>query len=288
MWQEYLLARTVDEALSLLERRQGRARLVAGGTDLVIQCARDKCPAEALVDVTRIPELATMQERDGWVELGAAVTHAQAAESALVRRCGALLATACRAIGGPQIRNVGTLAGNLVTALPAADAALALVALDAEVEVATLRGRDWLPMRELHLGVGRCRVDSCSEVITRLRFRALGPEYRCAQERLARRKLHDLPILNVGAIAALRDGRLYDVRVVIGPVADKPLRVPECEAMLEGQVPEGDLLAHVAQVAASSCQPRDSLLRGSGEYRRALAAVMVRRALERVVTWEGN
>jgi len=75
---------------------------------------------------------------------------------------------------------------------------------------------------------------------------------------------------------------VYDVRVAIGPVAAKPLRVPECEAMLEGQEPEEELLAHVAQAASSWCQPRDSELRGSGEYRRALAAVLVRRALERV------
>ena len=186
MWREYLLAQTVDEAVSLLERYNGRARIVAGGTDLVIRCAREQCPAEVLVDIMRVPELTTIREHEGWVELGGAVTHARAAGSDVVRRHGALLAMACRAVGGPQVRNVGTLAGNLVTALPAADAALALAALDAEAEVATLRGRQWLPLRELYVGVGRCRVDPCAEVITRLRFRALGAEYRCAQERLAR------------------------------------------------------------------------------------------------------
>jgi CO/xanthine dehydrogenase FAD-binding subunit len=282
MWREYLLASSIDEALERLAQHDGQARLVAGGTDLVLQCQRGECPAQVLVDITRIPGLDRVVEEDGWVTLGAAVTHAQAAALELVRAKGRILADACRVIGGPQVRNAGTLVGNLVTALPAADAALALLALEGEAEVASLAGRRWLPLADFHEGIRRCRVEPCREMITRLRFRALGSDYRCAHERLARRKVHALPILNVAAVAALRQGAFADVRIVIGPVATRPLRVRECEAMLDGQPAEPALIREAAERAASLCRPRDSLLRGSGEYRRTLVSVMVRRALERV------
>ncbi len=282
MWREYQTAATVEEALQTLSRHDGQARLIAGGTDLVLQCQREECPARIVVDITRIPGLDRIVEEDGWVTLGAAVTHAQAAASDLVRRKGRILADACRIIGGPQVRNVGTLAGNLVTALPAADAALALLALDAQAEVVSLLGRAWLPLADFHQDIRRCRVDPCKEMITRLRFRPLGPEYACAQERLARRKAHALPILNVAVVGALHGGAWSDLRMVVGPVATRPLRIRECEEMLEGRRAEAGPVREAAERVASLCHPRDSLLRGSGEYRQALVAVMARRALERV------
>ncbi len=282
MWREYLFAASVDEALQHLSDRDGEARLIAGGTDLVLQCQREECPARTLVDITRISGLDRIAEEDGWVTLGANVTHAQAAASELLRRRGRILADACGVIGGPQVRNVGTLVGNLVTALPAADAALALLALDAEVDVAAPDGRRWLPLADLHEGIRRCRVNPCREMIVGLRFRPLGPDYACAHERLARRKVHALPILNVAVAGALRDGRFADVRIVVGPVATRPLRVGECEAMLEGRPAGAALIREAAALAVSLCRPRDSLLRGSGEYRRSLVGVMVRRALERI------
>jgi len=282
VWRDYVFASSVDHALQLLSRYEGEARLIAGGTDLVIQCQRGECPAGVLVDVTRMPGLDRIEERDGWITLGATVTHAQAAASALVREKGGLLAEACGIIGGPQIRNVGTLVGNLVTALPAADGALALVALEGEAEVATQSGRRRLPLSELHEGVGICRVNPGLEMITQLRFRALGQEYRWAHQRIARRKVHALPILNVAVVGAIREGRFADVRIAVGPVAVKPLRVGESEALLEGQPAEPGIIRRAAETAASLCHPRDSLLRGSGEYRQALVGVLVRRALEQL------
>lgn len=282
MWREYLFAASVDEALQILAGHHGDARLIAGGTDLVLQCQREECPARIVVDIMRIAGLDRIVEEDGWVLLGAAVTHAQAAASDLLRSKARILADACRVIGGPQIRNAGTLVGNLVTALPAADAALALIALNAEAEVVSPAGRAWLPLAEFHEGIRRCRVNPCEQIITRLRFRPLGADFGCAQERLARRKVHALPILNVAAVAALRQGVFSDVRIVVGPVATRPLRARETEAFLKGRAAEPALIREAAALTASLCHPRDSLLRGSGEYRQDLVGVMVRRALERV------
>ena len=282
MWRDYLFARSVGEAVELLARHEGKARLIAGGTDLVLQCQRGECSAEVLVDVTRIPGMAHIEEQDGSILLGAAVTHTQAASSALLRLKAPLLSEACHVIGGPQVRNLGTLAGNLVAALPAADASLALVALDGEAEIASPEGRRWVPLSDFHTGVGLCRLDPTREVMTTLRFRAFGPEYRAAQERLARRKVHALPIMNVAVLAAVREGRFADVRIVVAPVAPTPLRLRRCEELLEGREATPEAIREAADLAVSLVHPRDSLLRGSGEYRQALAGVMVRRALERV------
>lgn len=282
MWSDYLFAASVGEALRLLSEHGGEARLIAGGTDLLTQYGRGKRPARVLVDVTRIPGLDRIEEDGDWVVLGANVTHAQAAASPLLQRRGRLLADACRIIAGPQVRNVGTLTGNLITALPAADAALALIALEAEAQVADSDGSYRLPVDELRQGGGLCRVNPCAEMVTHLRFRALGPEYGSAHERLALRKVHALPIMNVAAVGALRDGRLHDVRIAISPVDTRSLRLCEVEAFLEGQAPGPEVIREAAARVAFCCHPRDSLLRGAGEYRLALATVLVRRALERV------
>lgn len=281
MWSEYLFAGSVEGALELLGRYAGDARLIAGGTDLVIRCQRHECPARILVDISRIPGLDRIEETGGWVVIGANVTHAQAASSPLLREKGALLAEACGVIGGPQVRNMGTLVGNLVTELPAADAALALLVLDGEVEVALPSGRRRMPVTDLYEGAGRCRIDARREMITHLRFRPLGSEYRWAHERLAQRKVHALPILNVAAVGALRGDRLADVRIAVGPVAERPLRIRDCGRFLEGRPATPEALREAAEMAAAHCSC-DSPLRGPDEYRHRLAAVLVRRALERI------
>ncbi|MGB5934040.1 MAG: FAD binding domain-containing protein, partial [Anaerolineae bacterium] len=156
MWDEYLFPASLDEALEMLEAHGGEARIIAGGTDLVLQSQRGQCPAKVMVDITRIPGLDHIEERDAVIYIGAQVTHGGVAASPLIRSRAGVLVEACGSVGGPQIRNVGTLVGNVVNALPAADGAIALFALDAEVEVAERAGRRWTPIATLYAGVGLC------------------------------------------------------------------------------------------------------------------------------------
>jgi CO/xanthine dehydrogenase FAD-binding subunit len=285
VWQEYLFAGSVDEALQMLAARGGRARLIAGGTDLVLQAQEGKQQPACLVDITRIPGLSQIAERDGFITIGAQATHAQAAASELIRAKAKVLALACACVGGPQIRNVGTLVGNVVNALPAADAAVALFALNAEAEVADVGGgRRWLPIAALYRGVGLCAISPAAEMVTALRFPALGSAYRCAFKRLAPRRALSLPILNVAVVVAAADERISDagiadVRIAIGPVAPTPFRAQEAEAALIGQRAEPGLIAKAAHLAAEAAKPRSSVLRGSAEYRKGLVEVFVRRAL---------
>lgn len=283
MWDEYLFPASLDEALEMLEAHGGEARIIAGGTDLVLQSQRGQCPAKVMVDITRIPGLDHIEERDGLIYIGAQVSHGRVAASPLIRCRAGVLAQACGSVGGPQIRNVGTLVGNVVNALPAADGAIALFALDAEVEVAERAGRRWTPIATLYAGVGLCTVDPCAAMITQLRFRALGKGEAGAFERLAKRRALVLPILNAAAIVGLKGNKVERARIAIGPVAETPFVAAEAAEALVGRTPDEDRISRVAQLAAQAAQPRDSLLRGSAEYRKVMAGVLVRRALWRAV-----
>jgi len=287
MWREYLFPQSVDEALDMLRAHEGRARIIAGGTDLVLQRKQGKSLAEVAVDITRIPGLDGIEMSGGYVHIGAQVTHARAAASPLIRERAAVLAEACSKVGGPQTRNVGTLVGNVVNALPAADSAIALMALNAEAEVVDLEGKQWLPLQELYLGVGQCCVDACTQMITALRFRPLQELHGSAYERLAKRRSLILPILAVAAVVEVRDGRYQDVRLAMGPVAPVPLRVSDAEDLLRGQSVSDAAIRQASSKALEAAQPRDSVLRGSREYRHAMVEVLTRRALARATTAAG-
>jgi len=282
-WTAYLFPQSVEEALEMLSAHAGRARLIAGGTDLVLQAQRGQCPAEVMVDITRIPGLDFLEEREGWIWIGPQVTHGRIAASPLIREKAGVLARACGCVGGPQVRHVGTLVGNVVNAMPAADGAVALFALDAEVEVADRSGRRFFPIAELYAGVGRSRVDATSQMVTVIRFRPLPPGSGWSYRRLAQRKALILPMLNVAVTAEVEEGRFRRVRIAMGPVAPTPLRAHAAEEALLGRPAGEEAIAEAARLAREAASPRDSVLRGSAEYRRAMVAVLVRRALQEAV-----
>lgn len=279
MWDAYFLASSVTDALQKLADLEGEGRIIAGGTDLVLQAQRGECPARAVVDITHIPGLDQIKERDGYVVIGAAATHAEIAASPLVQARANVLARASASVGGPQIRNVGTLVGNVVNALPAADGAVALFALDAEVQVATLGGREWLPIADLYESVGVCTIDPCVQMVTALRFRPLSLGMGCDFQRLARRRALVLPIVNAAAVVRVREGLLCDVRIAVGPVAPTPFRARSAEALLDDRPVSDQAIAQAARRAAQDARPRSSVLRGSREYRTAMVEVLVRRSL---------
>lgn len=283
MWDRYLIAESVTDALLKLASLKGEARLIAGGTDLVLQAQRGQCPSRSMVDITRIPGLNQIEEKEGRVYIGAAVTHAQVAASPLLRQKAAVLAQACGSVGGPQIRNIGTLAGNVVNALPAADGAVALFALDAQAEIATLEGRTWMPIAELYENVGVCTINPCIQMVTVLRFKPLMAGTGSSFQRLARRRALVLPVLNAAVVAGVRGGQFCDVRIAVGPVAPTPFRAARAEQFLIGQPADGEHIAEAARLAMADAHPRSSPLRGSQEYRTAMVKVLVRRAIEQAI-----
>lgn len=277
----YLFPATLAEALEILARYDGKARVIAGGTDLVLALEKSDTPPVALVDVTRLEELGRLECQGGEIYVGATVTHAACAASPLIRESARCLAEACSSVGSPQIRQVGTVIGNLVNAQPAADAAVALVALGATVDVLSARGKRQEPVESLYAGVGRSRIDSTREIVTGVRFAAMKPGQATAFLRFSPRKAMALPILNGAVWVSLAGDVVADVRMALGPVAPRPFRPIKAEDSLRGARWDDQAAVDAAAVAASQeATPRDSLLRGSAAYRLELVRVLVRRVLK--------
>ncbi len=283
---DYVAASTVEEALANLASLRGEARVLSGGTDLVIQLQRhERTGVKCLVDVTRIPGLEEIKAKNSHTIIGAAATFASLARSSLIQRSGPVLAEAASWVGSPQIRSVGTLAGNVVNAQPAADGSIALLALDAEAQIANLTGRQWVPIASLFLSPGVSRVDASAEVVTAFRFRAHGPREGSAFERMARRRALALPLINVAAYVLLDADytRLREVRIALGPVAPVPFRARQAEAVLKDQPIADEVLTEAIETVVRESKPRSSLLRAGKEYRQDLIRTLTRRAVLRAI-----
>lgn len=288
MWQEYLYPESVREAVDLLAEWVGQARLVAGGTDLVLQLRRGERQAACLIDVSRIKEMCGIQEADGAITVGAAVTHARVAASPLIRRVAPVLAQAASEVGSPEIRNVATIGGNVVNAQPAADTALALLALEAEAEVVGVAGARWVPLLDLYRGAGRSAVDSTVEVVRGFRFRVPAGRAGSAYRRLGKCKSIALPVLCAATLVRLEADLVVSAAISLGPVAPRPFRAAEAERWLAGRPATADTVRQAAALAQDEAQPRDSLLRCAREYRQAMVGVLVQSTLEQALAAAGG
>lgn len=286
LWKAYHTPRTVEEAIGLLASYGGDARIIAGGTDLLIDLQygdeRPREPLGALVDVTRVPEMTIIAEADGVITLGAAVTHTQIIKSPLLEAKATCLVESCGVVGGPQVRNVGTIGGNVAHALPAADGTTSLVALDAEAHVAWGDGRrEWLPIRQLFKGAGLSALDSRRDVLVAFRFLVCAAGEGTAFKRIMRPQGVALPILGCAVWVKLDETRtrFADVRICIGPVSSTPSRADAVEAALRG-APVGDTALDSAVAAAhQSLKPRTSKYRATADYRRYMIETLLRQAV---------
>ena len=285
MWQSYESPTSVEKALETLARFDGRAQIIAGGTDLIIELQEGKHAVECLVDVTRIPNLDQIEQLGDWIVIGPNVTFRQIKESSLLQEQTRVLAEAAGTVGALQIQTVATLAGNVASALPAADGCVALLALDAEAQVTSHAGQDWHPVGELFLGPGKSAVDSARQMITAIRFPSPQGRHGSAWERIGRRRALVLPILNCAVSVRLDpDGKALEAaRIGLGPVAPVPFRARETEAFVAGKPATDETFEQAAKIAAGEAKPRTSVLRASKEYRTRVLQVLVRQGLARAV-----
>jgi CO/xanthine dehydrogenase FAD-binding subunit len=291
----------MDKALAVLESERRRASVIAGGTDLV---PRVRCGAEApavLVDIGRVGEMRYVdQESVGEgrfrTRIGALATHASVAAGPAIalpaskaQRCESnavgirLLGRACRTVGGPQIRARGTLGGNIANASPAADAATALLALGASVEVASkARGRRIVTLESLLRGPGETSLEP-DELIVGVEFEEPGPETTVCYLKEGQRNAMAIAVSSVALILNRAEGRLS---VALGSVAPTPVRAREAEALFESEFRDARereaLIDAVARAAIRAARPIDDI-RASAGYRTSLVGVLVRRALS--IAW---
>ena len=282
-WEKYFRPQTIPEALKILEEFQGKARLLAGGTDLILQIRNRETEPKALVDITRISGLDEIKLEDGTIKIGALVTHAQVAQSPLLREKALALSEGASKLGSPQIRNLGTVAGNIVSGQPGADTTIPLLALDAKVKVKSKQGDRTVPLTEFFLDTGKTVVDSTREMVTEILFSPLAEDESSVSLRLARRKALALPILTVSVVvsADLKQKKFNRVRIALGPVAPIPFRPREAEQMLASASIADGVIREAARKASQEASPRTSLLRGSEEYRREMIANLVERGIRK-------
>ena len=284
MVQHYVFPESIEACLKGLEKFSGKGRIIAGGTDLVLAIQRGELRPAALLDITRIAELEGIVEEKGEVRLGARVTHAACASSPLIQKSATCLAEACVSVGSPQIQCVATVAGNVVNAQPAADGAIALTALGARARIVSLHGEREQGVETLYEGPGRSRVDSSKELLVALRFPSTRGGEGTAFLRVAPRNAMGLPVLNGAVRISLRGDRIADVRIALGPVADRPFRPQGAETVLRGSCwDHSDVLEEAARVASQEATPRDSVLRGSAAYRRERVRMLMGELLKTAI-----
>ncbi len=279
MLQEYLFPETVADAVSLLKSNNGQARILAGGTDLLLDLPNGKVKADCLLDITRIPELKELTIEDGVIKIGAAVTHNQVAKSELILEKATALAQGSRSVGSLQIRNSGTVVGNVVNAQPAADAAVALVALGAVAEIVWDGGCKTVSVEKMYAGVGKSVVDSNSQLVTCVKIPARLKNQGSSLMRMCQRKALALPMLNVAAMVSMEGEKIEWARIVMAPVGPGPVRATSAEEILKGNIANDELINKAAAASIKEANPRSSAIRGSKEYRTAVLPVLVKRAL---------
>lgn len=286
-WQNYYTPRSVAEAVDTLQRYDGQARVVGGGTDLLVEIRRGlHRPVEALVDVSRIPGLDTIDVDGDYIVIGCGVTHSQIVRDARIIDSGACLSESCSVIGGPQVRNVGTLAGNVAHALPAGDGTIGLLALGGEIEIAAADGTRWIPIQESFRAPGKSFIDRHREVLTRLRFKPTGPREGSAHHRVMRPQGLCLPIISMAVRLQLEnDDTISNARISMGPVGPVPFLAEAAMEVLVGNIASSELFDKTAEAALASVTLRSSKYRASQEYReqmvRTFLPAILMRAAER-------
>lgn len=285
-WESYHTPGSVEEALELLQHYDGRARVVGGGTDLLVEIRRGlRRPFEAMVDVTGIAGLDRIDEAEGYIIIGCGVTHARIVRDKRIIRHGTCLSESCGVIGGPQVRNAGTLAGNVAHALPAGDGTIGLLALGGEVEIASTSGTRWIPAKDTFVGPGKSVIDRQREVLTRLRFKPTGAGEGSAFHRVMRPQGLCLPIISMAARLKVEDGTITHASIGMGPVGPVPWFADSAAAVLVGGTASAAKYEEAVAVALDNVTLRASKYRATEEYRakmlRTYLPIILARAAER-------
>lgn len=282
MWKEYINAGSVEQVLEVLAEKQERARIVVGGTDLVLEMRQGMHKdVDTLIDVSRLPGGDTIsRDEQGQIHLGPVVTHNHCAASPLIRERALPLALACWEVGAPQIRNGGTIVGNLVTASPANDTIVPLIALDARVHLRSTSGTRVVPLEDFYTGV-RETVIQPDEMMTEVVFPGLDEDQSGTYLKLGLRRAQAISLVNMTAVLTLDGDRVVDASVTLGAVAPRIIHAPDVEEFLVGRELSPDTVQRAGLLAKEAAVPIDDV-RGSADYRVAMTEVLVRRGLREI------
>jgi CO/xanthine dehydrogenase FAD-binding subunit len=275
---EYILPRSLKEALDFLTDHGSQTSIIAGGTDLMIAARNGDVASRYVVDVSRLEEMRTIAVTDGTLSIGAAVTYTEIVNSPQICKWAPILAQAAGCVGSVQIRNVGTLGGNVANASPAADSVPPLLVHRAWVQIQSASSERIEPLEEVIIAPYRTTLKP-GDVITRFILEPLGDEYRWNFQRIARRRALSVARMNAAVIGRLDSrGMVDDLRLSLGSITPEPSRMTGAEDHLKGKVPDSLLIQEAAEKVSLE-MVRRSGVRASTEYKRPAVEGLVVKAL---------
>lgn len=298
MWHETYNVTTLEEALNVLAQKSEKARIVAGATDLILEIERGvRKGITTLIDITRIPNLDQITlDEDGLIHLGPLVTHNHCVASKLIQEKAFPLAQAAWEVGAPQIRNRGTISGNLITASPANDTISPLMALEANLTLRSLNGDRQIPLNDFYTGVRRT-VMRPDEILIDISFPAMNGNVLGTFVKLGLRRAQAISIVNVAVVlefAGTVNGDISNLlvekaRITLGAVAPTIIHAEEAETYLTGHRLNEETIEVAARLTEKSARPIDDV-RASKDYRREMVRVCTLRALRAIASgdWQAG
>jgi aerobic carbon-monoxide dehydrogenase medium subunit len=281
---QYIAPKTLDEACSLLSMHQGAARAMAGGTDLVPQMKERMVVPLYVVGLKSIPGLDYVKhEKHEGLKIGGLATLTQVAEASVVKERFALLSEAIMQMASVQVRNIGTVAGNLCNAAPSADSAPSLIVTGAKVSIADAVGtRRSMAVEDFFVGPGETALE-VGEILAEVQVPDLPPKSGAVYLKLSQRRMMDLAIVGVACLLTLDGQACKDIKIALGAVAPTPIRAREAENAVKGKTLGDDLLEKAAQAAMAASKPITDI-RSSAEYRQKMVGLLTKRAVQQA--WE--
>jgi xanthine dehydrogenase iron-sulfur cluster and FAD-binding subunit A len=280
MWQNYLQPGSLEEALELLHQLNGQARLVAGGTDVLVELQRGMKATKTLIDISTIHDLNYIRHEGEYLYLGALATHNDVVASEACVEHALPLAQACWEVGAPQIRTRATLAGNVVTASPANDTITPLMVLDAEVVLVSMEGERVVSLHDFYSGVRRTLLKP-DELLREIRVPAMTGNQRGLFLKLGLRRAQAISVINVALVLAFEGEQVSDARITLGCLAPTIVHASTAEVYLKGKTLDAAVCNEAGRLANEDVTPIDDI-RGSARYRRATLAALVTQGLQRI------
>ncbi len=276
---EYFTPKTIEEARSLVLKYKGEAKIIAGGTDLIVQMKHKEVLPRHIINIRGISgqDYIVHDEKEG-LRIGAMATIRSIEVSSVVREKFNILAQAASELGSAQVRNRATIAGNLCNAAPSAETAPPLIVLGAKAKILGADGERTVPIENFFTGPGQT-VLRPDEILVEIQVPNLLPRSSGVYIKHTIRKALDLAIVGVAVIVTLDGDTLSDVKIALGAVAPTPVRATRAEDVLRGNQIDDDLLQKAAQTAFNQCSPIDDI-RSSAEYRCKMIKVLVPRAIK--------
>ena len=280
---DYKIPKTIKEVCGLLQGAEGKAKIMAGGSDLMIGLRNGDQTPQFIIDITRIEELRKIEEKNGMISIGAAATHSEIASSSLDKKYGKVLSDATSEIGSPQIRNVGTIGGNIINASPAADTIPPLMVLNAMGMVISKEGERQVPLYQLFKGPYETSLKP-HELLVQVTFQKLPSDMKSSFIRLARREAMAIARMSVAIVLQLekRKNLIEDIRISVGSVTPTPQRMSEAEVFLKGKSPDEEFLQE-ASLKISEMMVRRSGIRPSTSYKRPAVEALFVRAIKKAL-----